>query len=103
MGGPGGKRQRFTDFGNKFVAVRGKKTPYNGEQILINDWNAYNNDIRRSPAESSLSSLLAAGGQEDVRVDAGPGSSMHWLYANSGKRAPSGFLGMRGKRPVTSG
>ncbi|XP_065370133.1 tachykinins isoform X2 [Calliphora vicina] len=72
----GGKRQRFVDFNNKFVAVRGKKSSYDG----MNAFNAFDNSNinNRSPLSSATMSLLY------------------------GKRAPNGFLGMRGKRPFTT-
>ncbi|KAM7360330.1 tachykinin isoform 2-T3 [Cochliomyia hominivorax] len=68
--GGSGKRQRFVDFNNKFVAVRGKKSSYND----MDAYNTFNNN--RSPS-----------------------ATLSLLY---GKRAPSGFLGMRGKRPFTT-
>ncbi|KNC24474.1 Tachykinin [Lucilia cuprina] len=70
--GGSGKRQRFVDFNNKFVAVRGKKSSYDG-------MSAFNTiDNNRSPSSSAAMSLFY------------------------GKRAPNGFLGVRGKRPFTT-
>lgn len=59
-----GKKQRYVDFNNKFVAVRGKK---NGLD------------------------------QEDSDLE--QNSVQPWVYLVGGKRAPNGFVGMRGKRP----
>ncbi|KAH8417122.1 hypothetical protein KR222_003738, partial [Zaprionus bogoriensis] len=58
-----GKKQRYADFSNKFVAVRGKKSDQ--EQ----DYELEQNGVQP------------------------------WLYLLGGKRAPNGFVGMRGKRP----
>ncbi|XP_068156358.1 tachykinins isoform X2 [Drosophila tropicalis] len=59
-----GKKHRFFDFNNKFVAVRGKKNNLDLED-----------------------------GQAQYLVHP-------WSYLLSEKRAPNGFVGMRGKRPV---
>ncbi|XP_034488854.1 tachykinins isoform X2 [Drosophila innubila] len=59
-----GKKQRYTDFNNKFVAVRGKKSDL-GDDI----------DIEQNAVQP-------------------------WDYLIGEKRAPSGFVGMRGKRPA---
>ncbi|XP_017111224.1 tachykinins isoform X2 [Drosophila elegans] len=65
-----GKQQRFADFNSKFVAVRGKK----GGDLEGN----------------------GIGNGEDQQQ-----SLVHpWLYLWGEKRAPNGFLGMRGKRPA---
>lgn len=65
-----GKKQRFADFNNKFVAVRGKKSEQDGEGA--GNWEAI--------------------GQQQYLVHP-------WLNVWGEKRAPNGFLGMRGKRP----
>ncbi|EDW80695.2 uncharacterized protein Dwil_GK11666 [Drosophila willistoni] len=59
-----GKKHRFVDFNNKFVAVRGKKNNLDLED-----------------------------GQDQYLVHP-------WSYLLNEKRAPNGFVGMRGKRPV---
>ncbi|XP_020798644.1 tachykinins isoform X1 [Drosophila serrata] len=64
-----GKKQRFADFNSKFVAVRGKKSELEADGI--------GNGKRES--------------QQQYLVHP-------WLYLWGDKRAPSGFLGMRGKR-----
>ncbi|XP_058985006.1 tachykinins isoform X2 [Musca domestica] len=91
--GPGGKRQRFLDFGNKFVAVRGKKNSLNQNSYEMEN---LGNNIRwtYSPVFSPITPALNANGV--VTTD---GSSMRLMYGNTGKRAPNGFVGMRGKRP----
>ncbi|KAH8332578.1 hypothetical protein KR074_005664 [Drosophila pseudoananassae] len=68
-----GKKQRFADFNNKFVAVRGKKSEQDGEGA--GNWEAI--------------------GQQQYLVHP-------WLNVWGDKRAPNGFLGMRGKRPGAS-
>ncbi|KAM8704123.1 hypothetical protein ACLKA7_008693 [Drosophila subpalustris] len=61
-----GKKQRYTDFNNKFVAVRGKKSDLNlGDDI----------DVEQNAVQP-------------------------WVYLIGEKRAPNGFVGMRGKRPA---
>ncbi|KAH8369234.1 hypothetical protein KR009_005190 [Drosophila setifemur] len=64
-----GKKQRFADF-NKFVAVRGKKSGLEEDGADTGDWE----------------------GQQQYLVQP-------WLNVWGDKRAPNGFLGMRGKRP----
>ncbi|XP_060646973.1 LOW QUALITY PROTEIN: tachykinins [Drosophila nasuta] len=59
-----GKKQRYADLNNKFVAVRGKKS-----DLMIDD------DLEQNVVHP-------------------------WVYLIGEKRAPNGFLGMRGKRPV---
>ncbi|EDV49438.1 tachykinins isoform X2 [Drosophila erecta] len=66
-----GKQQRFADFNSKFVAVRGKKSDLEGNGIGI------------GIGEDHEQSLVHP-----------------WLYLWGEKRAPNGFLGMRGKRPA---
>ncbi|KRK03503.1 tachykinins isoform X1 [Drosophila yakuba] len=66
-----GKQQRFADFNSKFVAVRGKKSDLEG------------NGIGTGIGEDHEQSLVHP-----------------WLYLWGEKRAPNGFLGMRGKRPA---
>ncbi|XP_017109204.2 tachykinins isoform X2 [Drosophila bipectinata] len=66
-----GKKQRFADFNNKFVAVRGKKSEQDGDGT--GNWEAI--------------------GQQQYLVHP-------WLNVWGDKRAPNGFLGMRGKRPA---
>ncbi|KAH8360239.1 hypothetical protein KR093_011456 [Drosophila rubida] len=58
-----GKKQRYADFNNKFVAVRGKKSD------LMDD-----SDLEQNVVQP-------------------------WVYLIGEKRAPNGFVGMRGKRP----
>ncbi|XP_073819601.1 tachykinin isoform X2 [Musca autumnalis] len=97
--GPGGKRQRFLDFGNKFVAVRGKKSSLGD----VGDDNSYEGEnlghnIRwwYSPVLAPMTTALRTNGGGVVTND---GSALRLMYGNTGKRAPNGFVGMRGKRP----
>ncbi|KAH8288839.1 hypothetical protein KR054_010337 [Drosophila jambulina] len=64
-----GKKQRFADFNSKFVAVRGKKS------------------------ELEADAMGNGNGDSQQQYLVHP-----WLYLWGDKRAPSGFLGMRGKR-----
>ncbi|KAH8280146.1 hypothetical protein KR018_011269, partial [Drosophila ironensis] len=64
-----GKKQRFADFNNKFVAVRGKKSDLDGDES--GNWEEM--------------------GQQQYLVHP-------WLNIWGYKRAPNGFTGMRGKR-----
>ncbi|XP_037946409.1 tachykinins-like isoform X2 [Teleopsis dalmanni] len=69
-----GKKQRFVDFGNKFVAVRGKK-----------------NELDSEPTDDVLE---IKPNRQRYYVNILPSL----LYDSYAKRTPSGFVGMRGKR-----
>ncbi|XP_075146733.1 tachykinin isoform X2 [Haematobia irritans] len=92
-GGAGSKRQRFHDFGNKFVAVRGKKNDVNGNDHEITS--TLKGDIIGWSSLPSTSSLSSSYIQSSRGIT---GNEMRLLYGNNDKRAPTGFLGMRGKR-----
>uniref|UniRef100_A0A1I8PR28 Tachykinin n=1 Tax=Stomoxys calcitrans TaxID=35570 RepID=A0A1I8PR28_STOCA len=88
-GAAGSKRQRFHDLGNKFVAVRGKRQNYNGDDRMTMAYQ--DNGWSSMPRISSFSYLDANRGVMANDMDRG-------ISGISGKRAPTGFFAVRGKR-----
>ncbi|EDW66605.1 tachykinins isoform X2 [Drosophila virilis] len=88
---------------NSFVGVRGKKDVSHQHYKRAALSEAY--DVRGKKqryADFNSKFVAVRGKKSNVEDEAGlePNAMRPWVYLIGGKRAPSGFLGMRGKRPA---
>ncbi|XP_023159793.1 tachykinins isoform X2 [Drosophila hydei] len=89
---------------NSFVGVRGKKDVSHQHYKRAALSEAYDVRGKKQRYADFNSKFVAVRGKKSALSDGNGGLEenmvLPWVYVIGGKRAPSGFLGMRGKRPA---